>query len=211
MENQPKPSLGSIRKWHEAVLKHSMNVEFYTCKKSSVIHYPYNIFNEMNKERPHDVAGDYNKLEPEIVRGLAMQFEEGGFGKYKDLIMAAVELHRNQLHHRIFNDPDSMAAHKSEYDKFLCGLDAVCSLLEFDVRAYQGGTHSLDGIKEVITKNPEHKQPWMTMAFEHVAEIGPVNLGEISLGFQRNIGVPEDIYEEIIGKVKSSFDSYRAS
>jgi len=103
-------------------------------------------------------------------------------------------------------DPDDETKYNPEAtgeDMLFGAVDANCSLLEN--REYQGGKHSYEEIIEVAKKNPPHKAPWMLKLVPQMQKLEQPKLELItSLHDFPNIGLPEYIYDLIVGRTRDT-------
>jgi len=116
-------------------------------------------------QRPHDIVGEGNKFEWEVVQGFSTENRPGI--QHAQHVAASLARHQRQNHHLKWNDKNGGATD----DEMMAGAaDAVCSRLED--RPYQGGIHTFDQIRVVIeTKNPPHLRPWLTEALNQIQKI----------------------------------------
>ena len=139
------PPQDYLRRFFLSTLRHVVSVEFVLDELQ---------IGSSDPQRPHDIMGEGNKFQENVLFGLAMQYDEM---QCKRHVCPALQLHRQgQVHHQMWNGPNPAA---SEDALKLGAVDAVCSLLED--RAYQGGRHTYEQIEqEVIPKNqkPIQKQ-----------------------------------------------------
>lgn len=149
--------------------QHSKSVHFYLDKLGISI--------DDESETPHDLVGSGNKLEWEVMHGLA--YAEKDTPEKKKIFEKSLEIHRRQMHHQMWNDPKS----PEEWLKY-GAIDAVCSLLE--PRLYQEGVHYWDEILDVISSCPneeykkekhkkeKHKKEKMIWAVEEMKKVTPL-------------------------------------
>ena len=154
-EDKESPTLYEILSYVDQTIKHSGRVHFYLKKLGVEI---------SDGEVPHDLAGEGNKLEWEVLRGLALRNRdtEEKIRRFEE----SLQRHRMQRHHRMWNDKNSEA---TETDFKYGAIDSVVCLLED--RGYQGGCHTFEQIEELIPKNPEYKQPWLEWALKEIRRI----------------------------------------
>src|SRR3989338_1049046 len=96
MPNRLIPTEQEITIWMIATLQHVLHIEFF--------------FNELkigqkDPERPHDLVGQGNKFEWEVMRGFALQYRNP-MPEFKKDLEHSLLLHRQQYHHRKWNGPD---------------------------------------------------------------------------------------------------------
>ena len=149
------PTNEEVEKWMLATLRHSQHVEYFIERLGGGAYF--------DPERPHDLVGVGNKFDWDVIKGFALQYRDPKVD-FKTYIEPALVLHREQYHHRMWNNPDPNDITKKipeadYHDMTLGAIDAVCSLLEN--RAYQGGSHDYDSAEAVARKNPPHKIKWM--------------------------------------------------
>jgi len=183
----------AISKQLVATVRHSCSVEFYVNRLNLKL---------LDHERPHDVFGPNNKLERNILLPLASQYDKDS---NPDEVKAAVELHRRQYHHRIWNGEPILAY---EGDFLLGAIDAICSMLEY--RPYQGGPHSWNKISFFIDRQSHNpKFPWLKQAFPEMMRIGRPNLELIDSPFDfPNIGLPQEVYDAILQRSRETASEY---
>lgn len=106
-----------------------------------------------DKQRPHDIMGEGNKLQTDVLFGLAVQYDSARPSNKP--IDSALKTHRcGQYHHQMWNGPNPEA---DEDALKLGAVDAVCSMLE--PRDYQGGSHTFEQIAtEIIPRNDKPRQ-----------------------------------------------------
>ncbi len=170
-------------------VRHVMHIEYYLDRLG---------IGTEDTERPHDITGPGSKFEWEFIRGSALQYRHPK-PDFTSQILPAIEFHRQQFHHRMWNNPNPRNAQLpvdgATEDNMLVGaVDAVCSLLES--RAYQGGSHSFESIAEIARANPPHKAPWMLRVIDAMQPVPRPNLSAITnLTYFPNLGVPSAIYD----------------
>ena len=147
-----------IREYAGNVWKHSKSVHYYLDKLGISID---------DGEIPHDLVGPGNKLEWEVMRGLA--YTEKDTPEKKKIFEKSLKRHRIQMHHKMWNDDTS----PKEWLMY-GAIDAVCSLLE--PRLYQNGVHYWDEIQDVIDhkKRPKHQTYWMNWAVKEMKQVTPL-------------------------------------
>jgi hypothetical protein len=110
-------------------------------------------------QRPHDIVGEGNKFEWEVIQGFSTENRPGI--NHNQHVAFSLAWHQRQNHHLsgVMDDETMVKA-----------ADAICSRLED--RPYQGGSHTFDQIKVVIeTKNPPHLRPSLTEASNQIQKI----------------------------------------
>ncbi len=194
-----KPTLKEIKNWLLSTIRHSCLVEYYLHKLN---------WGNNDDERPHDIIGDGNKFSWPVLKGLSIQDRSEDPEFFIKHILPSIELHRQQYHHQKWNLP---SLHDNPEDMEIGAIDAICSLLGY--RKYQGGTHTLKEIPEIIKKNqserinllwtlePERAR-WMWRAYLHMKKIPMPNVKAIkSLKNIPNIGIPKKTHEKIISRL----------
>jgi len=148
-----------VIKYAGNVWQHSKSVHFYLDKLGISI--------DDESETPHDLAGKGNKLEWEVMHGLA--YTEKDTPEKKKIFKRALKRHRIQMHHKVGNNPNS----PKEWLKY-GAIDAVCSLLE--PRLYQEGVHYWDEILDVISScsSEEYQKEKMRWAVEEMKKVTPL-------------------------------------
>ena len=89
------PTEAEVRKWLISSLTHSMHVEYFLLNLG---------LGERDPERPHDLVGPGNKYEWDVIKGFALQYRLPKID-FKTHIMPSLAIHRQQYHHRMWNDP----------------------------------------------------------------------------------------------------------
>ncbi|MBU1199776.1 MAG: hypothetical protein KKF46_04150 [Nanoarchaeota archaeon] len=199
-ETELIPTQNEVRTWLLTTLKHSFHVEYFLDKLG---------LGSKDPERPHDLVGFGNKFEWDVIKGFALALREPkvDFEKY---ISPSRELHRQQYHHRKWNNPNPEDITKpirgaSREDMFVGAVDATCSLLEN--RSYQGGNHDYDEITRLASKNPPHRTHWMLKIIPDMREIKQPELFLIdNLADFPNIGVPVDLYKAIKSRTAETLE-----
>jgi hypothetical protein len=191
MAEELVPTEEETRRWILDTVKHSVHMEYFL-----------HLFElgENDPQRPHDLVGDGNKFEWDVIRGLALQYRtpKVDFDLY---IKPSLEMHRRQHHHKMWNNPhpEDIRAPvlRATPDNMMLGaLDANCSLLEN--RGYQGGAHDYDGVREIAMKNPPHTTPWMLCLIPLMQWVERPRLEDITdIHDIPNIGLPDQIYHRI--------------
>ncbi|OIO61738.1 hypothetical protein COY26_03435 [Candidatus Woesearchaeota archaeon CG_4_10_14_0_2_um_filter_33_10] len=156
-----------IREYAINVFEHSNNVHSYLDKLGISIK---NFKEQYEIETPHDLAGEGNKLEWEVMRGfIYTEKEKENDSKKKGIFEEALKRHRIQMHHQMWNDDKS----PDEWLKY-GAIDAVCSLLED--RRHQGGSHTWKEIQDIINyeQRSEHQTYWMNWAVEEMKKVTPL-------------------------------------
>lgn len=185
------PTEREVRMWLLAAIKHASHMEYFL---------DHLRLGNNDPERPHDLVGNGNKFEWDVIRGFALQYRDPKVD-FKQHIMPSLELHRQQYHHRMWNEPDTNnknvpVIEATISDMLFGAVDANCSLLEN--RSYQGGTHDYGGLREIALKNPPHKTPWMLSLIPLMQRIEQPNLEIITdLNNLPNVGLPDQIYLQI--------------
>lgn len=188
-----RPILEEVRRWLVSTLKHSFSVEYYLYKLG---------IGENDTERPHDIIGVGNKFEWEVIKGFALQYRP--FVDFDKYILPSLMRHRQQYHHRMWNnhdpnDPTKPVPEATIDDMKLGAVDSICSLM--DDRPYQGGPHDFEQIVGVIENNPPHKVKWFWMVYSQLTRIEKPNLDLISLENIPSVGIPRGVHERMIQRV----------
>ncbi|MBN2454381.1 hypothetical protein JXB11_02440 [Candidatus Woesearchaeota archaeon] len=198
---EPMPTEGEIQRWMLDTLKHSFRVEYFM-KRLFV--------GNNHAERPHDIAGKGNKYEWDVIKGLALQYRNDE--SLTPYINASMEIHRQQRHHRLCNEPDPnddlmTQPEANEDDMFESTVDSICSLLED--RTYQGGAHSYDEIK--VEDFPPHKQPYVKIFLPRMRSLKQPDLEAItSLESFPNAGMAKEFYQTAVRNTNEALSRLRA-
>lgn len=160
------PNEKEIAQWILETATHSYQVEYFLQKLQVGTDDP---------DRPHDIVNKYNKFDWEAIKGFSLQHRRDGRTVYHQQIMDSLNYHRNQYHHKKWNQ---FYPNASQGDMELGAVDAICSLLE--PRGYQGGAHTYEQIKVIARENPIHKIGWMNYAISEMQKIRQPYLAEIT-------------------------------
>jgi hypothetical protein len=177
------PSAEEIGEWLHVTLYHVLHIEFYLQRLQ---------VGSEDPERPHDIVGTGNKLTWPVMCGFAVQYRDLSRAFYDQHVEPSRRVHNCQYHHRMFNEPNVDAT----ADGLKLGaVDALCSLLE--PRRYQGGVHSIAQIEGVISKNPEHKRPWLGLLLTEMELVEQPKICIVSLREFGNPGIDASTFETI--------------
>lgn len=150
------PSLEEIAAHVTSVITHSATVERYLREFDVRVN---------DGQHPHDLVGPGNKLEWEVIQGLALR--ERDTPERQRRYEQAIRLHRQgQSHHHMWNSWHPMA---TENDLQYGAIDAVVSLRE--PRDYQGGVRTWEEIERIARQEEYHKREWMHWAARLIREI----------------------------------------
>ncbi len=177
-----------MEKYVLSTVKHSVQVEYYAHQLNVSSHDP---------ERPHDLVGEGNKFEPEVMMGLAWEFHYPQLepSSYFHNIEPSLRLHRRQFHHQKWNGEDLLEG-EDHSTLELCAIDALCALREN--RGYQGGEHSDEEIFRMVQDNPFHKKLLLTLTLKKMQEVESPNLEMIQSPYDfSNPGLEERTYQRI--------------
>ncbi|MBN2142289.1 hypothetical protein JW711_03075 [Candidatus Woesearchaeota archaeon] len=202
------PTHKELQHWLVHTVQHSCHFEkfryaFYTQYK----------FDMYDSETPHDLVKPGNKLEWDVMRGLALQYRKPFVSQAdyhtinEDYVFPARELHRQQRHHEMWNGnkPNPKATHE---DMLIGAIDAICSQRE--TRDYQGGFHTYDQVWALADKNPPHKSFWMHLAIDDMETLDKRDEVEdqisqiTNLHRIPNIGLPSKVYDAICQRVNET-------
>ena len=150
-----------VRKYAGNVWQHSKSVHFYLDRLGISI--------DDESENPHDLVGPGNKLKWKVMHGLA--YAEKDTLEKKKIFEKALERHRIQRHHRMWNREDDKW---TDEDMKYGAIDAVVSLLEN--REYQGGSHTWKEIQKIIDSEPrsEYQTYWMNWTIDEMKKVTPL-------------------------------------
>lgn len=203
MPGELRPTENEVRTWLVSTLQHSCHVEYFLGELN---------LGHNDPERPHDLVGQSNKYDWDVIKGFALQYRDPK-PDFQTYIMPALNLHRQQYHHQKWNEPapndkQNPMLGASDDDLLVGAVDAVCSLIEN--RGYQGGTHDYEGIIKVAKNNPPHKTPWMLRIISKMRTLQQPNLEQItSLNGIPNIGLKDVIYDSIVNRTHEAVKSLR--
>ena len=192
MEQELRPTEREIRDWLVGTIRHAQHIEYYLENLQ---------LGKEDPQRPHDIIGNGNKFEWEVIRGFALQYRDRSPKFFNRYVAPSLERHRCQYHHLKWNNPNPNA---TDRDMKVGAVDAVCSLLESD-REYQGGKHTPTQINEIIEQNPEHKIPWLRQIHTEIQRIEQPELQMITnLQNFSNIGINAGAYGTICGRISDT-------
>ncbi|MEK6833591.1 MAG: hypothetical protein AABY32_06110 [Nanoarchaeota archaeon] len=200
------PTEEEAKTWLISTLQHVFHIEYFLGELG---------LGDEDPERPHDLVGIGNKYEWEVIKGLALQYRNPK-PDFQTYILPSINLHRQQYHHRKWNNPDPNDKTKpmpdsTEGDMLTGAVDAVCSQLEN--RGYQGGTHDYDGVIEIAKKNPPtppHASPWLLRIIPEMRKLQHPNLEQIlSLNDFPNIGLKGFVYDSIVNRTREVVEKLR--
>ncbi len=141
----------------------------------------------VDAQTPHDITGDGNKLEPLILKALALD------GRAQENVGSAVQLHRlGQAHHKVLVNPKFYEERMLE----VAIVDMACAARES--RSYNGDPGSYGTItQELTTKYPKHSEV-ISDVVRRMQEAAPPDLTNVqTLVNFPNMGIPEDIHKKI--------------
>ncbi len=185
----PEPTETEVRDWVLSTTRHSIRMEI--CLNALGI-------GVRDPQRPHDIVGKGNKFEWEVIQGFSTENRVGI--NHKEHVQPSLLRHRMQYHHLRWNHENSGA---SDDDMMLGAMDAICSLIEN--RPYQGGSHTVEEIQQIIEKNLPYRRRWMTEALTHIQKIHLPDLGQIaSIDSIPNFGLPKATHETIVQRVRET-------
>ena len=197
MHKIKNPPLADLEKYVLNTVRHSVNVEYYAQQLG---------VNSPDPERPHDLVGEGNKFEQEVMFGLAWEFHYPRLEQdsYLCHIKSSLCLHRQQYHHRHWNGND-LPEGEDHSTLELCAVDALCSLREN--RGYQGGEHNDEEIFRMVQDNPFHKKLLLTLTLQKMQTVESPNLKAIqsSLDFP-NFGLEERTYQRIKERAREAME-----
>lgn len=188
----PKPSTESLNVFLLFTTRHACNVEYFLDKLD---------LGSKDLERPHDLVGPGNKFEYPVLMGLSLVYEERDPEveyKYKDRITEAIEAHRQQYHHRMWNEPNIKS---TEEDMLVGAVDTVCAMLEG--RSFQRKIGDYDDVLRIARGESDipcetHKRRWIEKIAPEMQKIKQPSLEEILAVRQfPNIGLPKPMYNLI--------------
>ncbi len=189
-------SVSDLYKWMFDTSLHVLHIEYFLERLQ---------IGSEDPQRPHDIIGTGNKFEWDIMKGLALQYKSDGEHIYKPQIDLALALHRQQIHHQQWNDPQDNVS----LDMWRLGaVDTVCSLLED--RKYQGGRHSYAQIRRIANQNPECKAQLIDDIATEMQQIPPPPLHELtSLQHLPNIGISAEKYDILRSRVEETLQQLK--
>lgn len=191
--NTLSPTTQEVRWWLLQVTQHTCRVEYFLNQFGLGSHDP---------ERPHDIVGDGNKFEWEVIRGFAVQLRDKSPEFFDAYVAPSLRRHRCQYHHRCWNEPNGKA---TPDDMRVGAVDAICSLLEN--RGYQGGAHSFNQVRNIVRvqQDPSHGRPWMNEMLPKMWML-PLPRFEriVSLDNIPNVGIPKDTHDIVRQRVEET-------
>ena len=185
------PTEEEVRAWLLHVAQHASHVEYYlhSCDKGNG-----------DPERPHDLVGDHNKLEWEVLQGMALQYRSQDKAFFMQQVLPSINLHRRgQYHHEIWNGHFSEAPHD---DQLVPAIDALCSLME--KRGYQPCVENPETAFVMATRRTRKegttfRDPLLREARDLMMAVSRPDITRItSLEDMPNIGIPREVYDRIL-------------
>lgn len=159
-------------------------------------------------DRPHDIEGPGNKLEFDVLSGIAMRyhpsFEANKEEFNKRFILPSVYLHRNQqYHHIVFRSADEDIEDKfissGKIDWVVGAIDVICA--QYENRACYGGHHSFDQIIENLKRKPLFKT---FICLEMLCDIKQLGIPELNI--RSVLDVPNvNLGQDVIDSIESRF------
>lgn len=195
------PSAEEIRSWLLETLRHSCQMEYYLDILG---------FGNRDSDRPHDIEGEHNKLEWEIIKGCAFAYRNGLSDEEREeikhnIVFPTVNIHRLQYHHVMWNEYNEDATRE---DLMFGALDTVCALLEnrpyYTKRAESPEEVSENAEKLITSSNRIIKIPWIRAMAKEIKDIKRPEIYSIeSLTDFPNIGIRKATYEQIADRMQS--------
>lgn len=188
----PQPE--ELQRWILHTAQHSCHVEYYL-KELGIGH--------EDPERPHDIVGEGNKFQEDVMPGFAMWGRDRSQEHFNTVVLPSLTKHRCQFHHRMWNPANDQA---TPCALKLGAVDAICSLLE--PRDYQGGVHDFTQIDEIIAQNHEPtRRAYLTEVFRELRVIARPRLDLMtSLDDVRkiNVGLHVPVHDAIAQRVEEA-------
>lgn len=189
------PNSEEIKGWLLETLRHSCQVEYYVKVLGA---------SSRDPDRPHDIAGRYNKLEWEIIDGCALAYRQGlSKEEYEQTILPrvrkSVSTHRQQYHHLMWNEYNEEATAE---DLRFGALDTICAL--FEKRPYYlKCVDSLEELEQNVDqliggKNKLMKVEWVSAVAHQMKGVERPDIYRIEdLERFPNIGLADSMYNNI--------------
>jgi hypothetical protein len=185
------PNEQEVFRFMLSTLRHSNHFHYYAA--------PYYI-GLRDPEIPHDLVGTGNKYELEVINGLALVFRTPNT-HLREHIYASRKIHRQQYHH-IKGNGDVPSHDATEEDLRVWALDTACAMLEN--RPYEPPVKDLDELLSVFNTFLEPKKRVGREIVSWIKALPRPRLEFItSLDSFPNIGIPENIYQEIVSRTSS--------
>lgn len=119
----------------------------FAIRHSITVEYVLERLGHFDPESPHDLSGEGNKFEWEVMAPLAAAQNKPD-SYWFPYVADAIDRHRAQVHHYAWRnpeDPGDLRGMTLDHALALGAADSIVSLLE--ERYYQGGPHPLDELK----------------------------------------------------------------
>jgi hypothetical protein len=184
----------------KAVIQYLLNCSIH----SSAAEYwtPRLQIKNQDPQRPHDLEGEGNKLEYEVIQELSLQHMPRPY-RFQKQIFEGREKHRIQDHHKKGNKPNPFA---TEEDIKFSVLDTILALGEN--RGYRKKDYSLLEMNEFMF--PTHQRPYVKPIITQMLDITKPETNRItSIHEIPNIGMPEEMYKSIIQKMSETIEMLR--
>ncbi len=174
--------------WLYDVMMHSLSFEVLMSEFSSIAAFSSIAINEKDTQRPHDLIGPGNKLEWDVVYGLAQdyRFKRGDTVTldYDALIRQSIKIHNQQTHHNWngeleINDETARGYSKSDqlYFRLSRALDVI--LCKIENRSYKPALR-LDQIL-ANTDGPKQLKDDMTALIDYIQIKGLPNFDGLTV------------------------------
>ncbi len=188
---------------------HSYRVEYYLYK---LLCFPqFSAFAGFpDDQRPHDIAGLNNKLEWDVLYGLALErravkheLTQAEKEALKSLVWASVNFHRGQNHHLIFNGRrDRVPLARRDYEDFVGGVDMLVALNEgrwyvgtrdFEASMQlvldEGNPHKIAAVQSVIKPMAQLPQPLAQYSIRGVPDVACLRPGDVEFPWETYEGM----------------------
>ncbi len=185
------PTAEEISRWMRYVTQHVQHIEYFLHELG---------IGAFDPQRPHDIMGEGNKFEWEVMAGFAVHHRDTSPEFFQSHVYPALARHRCQYHHVKWNGVNDKA---TPDDMKLGAVDAICSLLE--PRAYQGGPHTYDQVLVIAHANPPHHERWLSELVPEMRKLARPRIERItSLDAIPNIGIPKDVHDILCGRIEDT-------
>jgi|GEM_PF-5870406 len=215
MFSELKPTEEEIIEYLVNMLKHSSSVEYYKDKIG---------IKTSDTQSPHDLAGDGNKLNWPILRGLAIENRSNDPEFFNEIVRPAIEYHRQmQHHHKKWDWPNAGA---NENDLKAGAVNSICKIIE-DCN-YTLDPQTFEDSMEFVKRISPHQYVWMWRMYHEIERISPPEVKSIILmdrddedGIEDkitltdsaiyipNIGIHKEIHKRMIAFTKDAIEMLR--
>jgi len=155
-------------------------------------------------DRPHDMIGPGNKLEWRCLEGLSLAYRDRN--KYVKQIIKAVNFHRQQYHHQMWNKD---CPHMTDSSLKLGAIDTVCSKLESE-REYQKTVKTISELRELEFHGSKNQLDMISWVIGEMEKIEIPYLRDVTTFTQiPKTGIPAQTHDTIMERIQETIRELR--